>query len=191
MLYLLNVVLVLGPVYLFAADLESWKTCLPVMVLRHGSYRGWFTRLLRPWLWRAPILMAGWAVLAALIVAARGAVWDAGSADLVGVALYQWLVNGSLQLLVGIVVVFAASWLSGYEHASLLALVLMAALGFPAINLGRVMPFGLAGAGWSLGGWPEVLSVTLQLGCWLLALTALCVTVLGKPRLKLNERNLA
>lgn len=191
MLYLLNVVLVMGPVYLFAADLEAWKACLPVIVLRQGSYLGWFAQLLRPWLWRAPVVMAGWVVLTSLTMIARGAVWDAGSTPLVGPALYQWLVNGSLQLLVAIVIVFAASWLSGHEHASLLALVMMVALGFPASNLGRVLPFGLSGAGWALGGWPTMLSITLQLGGWLVLLVALCVTVLGHPRLKLNERNLA
>lgn len=191
MLYLLNVMLVLGPAYLFAADLESWRTCLPVMVLRHGSYLGWFARMLRPWLWRAPALMAGWALVAVLSAAARGAVWDAALWPLTSAALYQWLVNGSIQILVALVLVFAASWLSGSEHASLITLVVMAALGVPAVNLGRLLPFGLSGTGWALGGWPTMLSITLQLGCWLLLLVALCVTVLGRPRLKLNERNLA
>ncbi len=192
-LYLYHSIVFLGFAYLFLLVLENeLKARIYYVALRHGSPTRWFSRFILPVAARVPLLLGALFAGALLIgsagglTAERGALADLGLGQ--GWALYQFFVNGTLQLLCYILLVFVIGWLSGRPMAGLFALGGLLVAGLPAINSARLLPAALNSLGYVELGGQELLRITAVLSAYCLALLLSAILIVKSPKLFFNER---
>lgn len=192
-LYLVHSIVFLGFVYLFQIALsDELSARVYYVTLRYGSAPRWFIRFLLTATARIPLLllaMLGVAVITFLghaLLAPDGTA-VAGSPDS-GWLLYQFFVNGALQLVCYMLIVFVITWVTGHPFAGLATLGILLVLGLPALNAARIFPAALNSLGYTTLGGDELLRITAVLGAYLAALSVAAVFLLRNPRLFFNER---
>lgn len=82
--------------------------------------------------------------------------------------LYQFLINGWLQVMNGVMIVFITAWLFKDESYSLLAQGVLALAVLPMINVENFLPAGLNSMGYISGQWGDLLRITGLLIVYLL-----------------------
>jgi hypothetical protein len=192
-LYLFHSIVFLGFAYLFQLRLtDELDARIYLIALRRGSPLRWLAHFILPVAGRVPLLLGGLLALAAAVVffgdfAGPDGI-TLGGLPGPGWILYQFLVNGTLQLLCYVLTIFVVSWVSGRTVAGLFALGAFLVMGLPAFNAGRLLPAALNSLGYVQLGGPELLRITVVLGAYLLVLTVVTTLVVGNRRLFFNER---
>lgn len=74
--------------------------------------------------------------------------------------LYQFLINGWLQIMSGIMIVFITAWLFKEASYSLIAQGVLVLAALPIINVGNWLPSGLNSMGYVNGKWEDLLRIT-------------------------------
>ncbi|MBW7453167.1 hypothetical protein ACFOLF_16405 [Paenibacillus sepulcri] len=82
--------------------------------------------------------------------------------------LYQFLFNGWLQIISGIMIVFITAWLFKDASYSLITLGVLVLAALPMINVGGWLPAGLNSMGYVSGQWEDLLRITGVLVIYLL-----------------------
>lgn len=77
--------------------------------------------------------------------------------------LYQFLINGWLQIMNGIMIVFITAWLFKDVSYSLVAQGLLVLAVLPMFNVGGLLPAGLNSMGYISGQWEDLLRITVVL----------------------------
>ena len=160
---------------------------LPYLMIRHRSMTGWLLRLFASFAVQAAGLLAGLFVLTAVLghlLVPSGAATGGADAPvrMSGAALYQFGVNGLLQLLAYAAVLFVLVWWRRSSTWALGALAAFVILSLPGANLGGWLPVarnsvGLLSAGTApLGISAQLLAVDAAL----VALAAWLVTTSGR-----------
>lgn len=82
--------------------------------------------------------------------------------------LYQFLINGWLQIMSGIMIVFITAWLFKEATYSLIAQGVLVLAVLPMVNVGGLLPAGLNSMGYISGQWEDLLRITGVLVVYLL-----------------------
>jgi len=193
MLYLFHSIVFLGFAYLFQLGLtEELDARIYYVALRRGSPVRWLAHFILPVAGRAPILLAS-LVAVTSVVALLGNLTGSNNAITEGIpdpgwVLYQFFVNGTLQLLCYVLITFIVSWVSGRTVAGLFALGALLVLSLPALNVGQLLPAALNSMGYLELGASELVRITVVLSIYLVVLTVITTLVVGNRRLFFNER---
>ncbi|WP_104176426.1 hypothetical protein [Cryobacterium sp. Y50] len=192
-LYLFHSTVFLGFAYLFQLRLtEELDARIYYVALRRGSPLRWLARFVLPVVGRAPLLLLPLAAMT-FVVAVLGNFTGSNSDAIEGIPhpgwiLYQFFVNGTLQLLCYVLITFIVSWVSGRTVAGLLALGTILVLSLPALNVGQLLPAALNSMGYLELGASELVRITVVLTIYLVILTVITTLVVGNRRLFFNER---
>jgi hypothetical protein len=189
-LYMYHSIVFLGFAYLFLLALDNeLKARIYYVVLRHGSTMKWLSRFLTPF--------AGWSMLllGVLFIGAllswtmgRSGTNSPGIEPNIGLLLYQFFVNGTLQLLCYILLFFLVGWLSGQSMAGLFALAGLLVAGLPSVNVYRVLPAALNSLGYVELGGGELLRITGVLILYIICLLTAAFLIVKKPKLFFNRK---
>lgn len=145
-------------VYMVGVEQRLWPLYLLVSI-RSGSPRRWMLQAYRDITAKAAGLILTLTAVAIVIVAVSG--HPLRSPDL-WLRMWQFTVNGTLQLLVATGLVFLLSYLTRSRTTALVAIGVLAVIQIPMININQILPFGLNALGLATD-WPTVLSFTLYL----------------------------
>ncbi|WP_375400549.1 hypothetical protein [uncultured Amnibacterium sp.] len=158
---------------------EGW---LQLELLRCGTHGRWLVRAVG----RASVTAAAFPVVLAL----TGSGWYVlyGGRTVTppsgGLApwVYQLLVNGTLQLVVYLLVLLAATIATPNRIGGIASAAILLALGFPQRVPLHLLPVQLSGMGYSLGGWQSTLSASLTLAVTTAAVAAAALLLLRRRR---------
>ncbi len=171
--FLFYVVVFMGYVYLFQMYITEYLSGrFYYTAIRYSSFFRWFARLgIRIGLGSFALLVA-LVVLIVIVGLASGqtlepkiSVYPALNINQVW---FQFLFNGWLQIMNGVMIVFITAWMFkevSYSLASQGVLVLAA---LPMVNIGGFFPSGLNSMGYVTGYWADVLRITGELSLYLL-----------------------
>jgi hypothetical protein len=184
--------LALAPVWLFAARLNdvlagSW---VHAELVRSRSLLAWAVRLVLPWIWVSAVMLAGAIALLMgghlLGLGSRTEVIETGGEFLLA---YHLGINGVLQAALLLIWVFLARWLSGQEVASVIAVGVATAFGFPALNQSGWIPLMLHQLYWA-PDWSQAYAITTRLTVALTLTILVAGGLSSRPGLRCHERNL-
>ena len=176
-------VLFVGYAYLlslhYADRADGW---LQLELLRCGSDGRWLGRAVRRACLPAAVFPA--------VLALTGSGWylllggHAAAPPPGGLApwVYQLLVNGTLQLVVYLLVLLAATIATPNRIGGLAAAAILFALGLPQRVPLPILPVQLSGMSHSLGGWQSVLSASLTLVVTVIIIAAATLLLLRRRR---------
>lgn len=164
-LYLITTILFLAPAFLFAAEFEARLDGLVhYELVRRGSFRRFIASQLLRNTGRNALALVGAACSAvvawAVAPASRGK--SILSADH-WVLVYQYSVNGMLQLTFYALLVLLVIWITGRAHSALLALGAVFVVGFFPLASVPVLPAYVNSLSYAVGGWHPVLTGTAVL----------------------------
>jgi hypothetical protein len=192
-LYLFHSIVFLGFVYLFQISLsDELSSRIYYVTLRCGSALRWLIRFLLSATARIPLVLL--AVLGfTVVIFLGGALLTSGGTTVAGTPepgwlLYQFFVNGALQLVCYLLIVFVVTWVTGHPFAGLATLGALLVLGLPALNAARTFPAALNSLGYTTLGGGELLRITAVLGAYLCVLGVAAVLLLRNRRMFFNER---
>lgn len=191
-LYLFHSIVFLGFVYLFQIALSGELSArIYYVTLRCGSAPRWFIRFLLTPIARIPLVLL--AMLGVTVVIFLGGAQLAPGGTPVagpdpGWLLYQFFVNGALQLVCYLLIVFVVTWVTGHPFAGLVTLGTLLVLGIPALNAARIFPAALNSLGYTTLGGGELVRITAVLGAYLAVLSVAAVLLLRNRRMFFNER---
>lgn len=184
--YLSSTLVMLGyvfVVYLNADQSEHGYILLDL--IRQGSFTRWARRLLLVEVERAGIFL-GCLFAAGFVVyfAVGGRALSAPSAGL-AIWLFQFFVNGLLQLLFYLAAVFTAVWRSGTTVAGLITLGVFVVVGVAQSTPHLWLPAQLSSPSISRGGWPSVLSATATLSAGILVVSCYLAAMFRLRRVRI------
>ncbi|MFT4167232.1 MAG: hypothetical protein QM650_18510 [Microlunatus sp.] len=154
--------------HVVSAEQRLWPLYLLVSI-RSGSPRRWMGQAWRDIATKAAALMVGLTAVSAGIVVASG---HPLSSPGTGLMIYQFLVNGTLQLITTTGIALLVAYLTRSRGAVLAAIAVVAVIQTPMINIGQVLPLGLNAMGLATN-WPTVLGFTGYLAAAVLAISGL------------------
>lgn len=163
--FLFYVVVFMGFVYLFQVYITEYLSGrFYYVAIRYQSLPHWFARLGS----RIGLIAAAWlvglVVLTVVVSLASGQTLEPKitlQTDIdVNQVLYQFLINGWLQIMSGILIVFITAWLFKDASYSLIAQGVLALAALPMINVGSWLPVGLNSMGYVSGQWEDLLRIT-------------------------------
>lgn len=168
----------LGIAYLAAKHLSAFFSGrMHEVLIRTDSPRSWARRA---FLAAAGSIAAGLLAMGATISIVGATIGGGGLANQVStelepaLAAHQFLLNGLLQVLAYVVIVFVAMWMTGRMGSGLLALGVLTVASVPSFNPGGYLPAGLNAMGYALMGEEVVWRHTAVLSLWLVCLLAFC-----------------
>lgn len=169
--YLLHTLAFLGPAYLALLALGSGSLPrMPLIAVRHGRIWPWLRAFLARQLLVAALVVAAMLALAVMLALGNGIPLGVDDPQLLW---QQFVLNGVLQIYVATTVAVLVVLLVGAETAGLAALLVLAALGVPALTHGFA-PFGA-----NLLGLLDSHGYTAWRGTAVLSTSALALTLLG------------
>lgn len=185
--YLLMVLVFVGFAYVYAGRLEQELNGFFVFTsVRRGSLLRWWLAHLWPWSVAAGLVpIVALTVVVTLAPGYEGLEAEPGAIPPAGILIYHLLVNGWMQGLVYVLVVFVIRWVARRTVAGLLAVGLCAVLGLPIFGESVRLPLGLNSAGWAAYGWTEVFELSVYLGftCVVGFCLAIALLISGDARL--------
>lgn len=193
-LYLYSSIVFLGFAYLFLLALDNeLNGRIYYVALRHGTATRWLARFLLPFAGRALSLLAALfagAVLTSLLGSPSGGGNAAAALDLDrGWLVYQFFVNGTLQLLCYLLIVFVTAWLSSRPMTGLFALACLLVATLPTLNSAQLLPAGLNSLGYTGLGGAGLTGITAVLTTYLIVLLLAAMFIVKKPQLFFTERD--
>ncbi|ASA25909.1 hypothetical protein B9T62_37470 [Paenibacillus donghaensis] len=163
--FLFYVVVTNGFVYLFQVYITDYLSGrFYYMVIRYSSTYRWFASLgSRLGLWAAL-----WLACLMMLTISSGLIFGQSINPLVTVQtnvsmsqiMYHFLINGWLQILNGVLLVFLIAWVFTEVTMGLIALAVLVLAALPMINVGGWLPAGLSSMGYLNGQWEDVLRIT-------------------------------
>ncbi|GGA33547.1 hypothetical protein [Paenibacillus physcomitrellae] len=165
-LYLFYCLVFFGAVYLFQYQLNEFTNGLMYyQVLRYRSYYRWFIKLLFRNTVFLSLMLVFLALLVLLIGLAKGLALEARIPSLPAVSLnqlvYQYFVNGLLQLLNYWLIVFIVHWIWNKNSSNLATLGILVGTGM--INSAQFLPVGLNSLGFLSGDHKDLFMTSLKL----------------------------
>jgi hypothetical protein len=161
------VVIFVGYAWLFGVRLSRHtEGLLELELLRYGSRLRWGVRLFMIEAGKAVVFVVGLLVAAfTLYVLLGGRDFSAPAGENGGTAgwLFQFLVNGVLQLLVYLVLVFGANFVSRDRSGGIVIVGVLVVLAFMQSTPVTWLPVQLSGMVFSITGWTTILAATLTL----------------------------
>lgn len=184
--YLVYSFVFIGYAYCFLVRRTQIASGGPTLqLIRHGSYVRWATRLFRREVIVIPLVLSFSVVVVvavAWVTAGRIPEMTVGAP----VAAYNLVVNGSLQILLYLIVIFIAASVTGTELAGIAAAAILVVAGSPLVPTTRWLPFSFA-PGIPARTFPDTLSVSVVLLLWVLILAGALTLVLTKRLNKISE----
>lgn len=167
LVFLFYIVAYLGYIYLFQVYVSDYLSGrFYYMAIRYGSLRNWFIRFAGQAGLGALFPLLGFIAVTVLGGWASGQSLKPSLSVLAGVTvqqvLYQFIVNGWLQMLNYLLIVFITTWL--FKES--INIIVMGALIFailPLVNRGGWLPAGLNSMGYISGQWEDVYRITTVL----------------------------
>ncbi len=192
-LYLYQAIVFLGFTYLFLLALDNELSGrIYYVALRHGTGQQWFLRFMRPFASRLGLLLVGLVSAAYLVsLLGRGQPTSAPPARIPGEhaqMLYQFFVNGVLQVGCYLLIVFVVAWLSGRPMAGLFALGGLLIAGMPIVNGALIFPAALNSLGYVDLGWEGLVRITMVLILYLAVLLISALLIVRNPKFFFSER---
>lgn len=171
--YLFYVVVFLGIVYLYQVHItEYFSNCFSYDAIRHGSLFRWFVKLSAKIALIAIVLLFILVMLTIIVGIVSGyrlTLTVTVRSDIEPFhVLYQFLVNGWLQIINSVMIVFITAWLSKDISYNLIVLGLLMLAVMPMINVGGWLPAGLNSMGYLNGSWVELYRITGVLAIYLI-----------------------
>lgn len=170
--YIFHVVVYMGFIYFFQVYITDYLSGrFYYSAIRYSSLARWFIR------WVFPIGLAAVALLMVLIALtvvvglASGQTFELKMTipDIdFNQVMYQFLINGWLQIMNGILIVFIAAWLFKEAFYNLIVLGVLVLAVLPTFNIGGWLPAGLNSLGYVTGEWEDILRITAQFAVYLL-----------------------
>lgn len=163
--FLFYVVVFMGFVYLFQVYITEYLSGrFYYVAIRYRSLYRLFARLGGQIGLGAIILLVVLVVLTVVVSLASGQTLEPKVTIQSDVnfnqVLYQFLINGWLQIMSGIMIVFITAWLFKDAAYSLIAQGLLVLAALPMINVGNWLPAGLNSMGYVSGQWEDLLRIT-------------------------------
>ncbi|MBP2000814.1 hypothetical protein J2Z69_001845 [Paenibacillus shirakamiensis] len=188
--FLFYVVVFMGLVYFFQVYITDYLSGrFYYAAIRNRSLYRLFTRLgIRVGVW-AITLLVGLFLLTTLIGLASGQSLEPKltvKAD-VGLyqVLYQFLINGWLQSMSGMILVFISAWLFKDVSYSLVILGLLVLAILPMFNVGSWLPAGLNSMGYISGQWKDLIQITAKLVGYLIIEISVVIYIFKKKDIAL------
>ncbi|MVP01924.1 hypothetical protein [Paenibacillus lutrae] len=188
--YLFYCVVFIGFVYLFQLHLsELLNGRIYYLLIRYKSLNRWFGQLMKKTVLSILgllLLLAGATIVFGLLQGLNMK-WDGGEADsaLLPYYLYHFFINGLLQMLNYILILFIVSWIWQEAAYSLGAIGVLIVMGLPFINPDQWLPFALNSMGYVTQGSHEIFRITIVLVTYLLLEMGLIIYLFRKRKISL------
>lgn len=171
--YIFYCVVFLGFVYLFQLYLSSILTeRLYYVILRYKSIQVWFLKFIKNIIWKICTLL----LLLFLVILISG-LFSGQTLELkitlvsslaISQILYHFFINGFLQLLNYILIIFIISWIFKDVFHSLVAIGTMMLMMMPSVNIFQILPVGLNSFGYINGDFIEIFKISVTLLIYIL-----------------------
>lgn len=151
--YLFYCLVFFGAIYLFQYQLnDDTNGSMYYQVIRYRSYDRWFGHLMLKNMFFLGFMLLFWALIIILVGVIQGLAWDVSISVVprvsIGKLIYQYFVNGLLQMINYWLIVFIVHWVWRSRTSNLMVLGLLIVAGW--LNRTQVLPVGLNGSGWLL-----------------------------------------
>ncbi|MNB96050.1 hypothetical protein D3C81_287770 [compost metagenome] len=186
--FLYYVVVFMGFVYLFQVYVSEYLSGrFYYVAIRHRSLLHWFASLGIRIALRAAAFLLILFVLTVTISLISGQTLEPKVTVQPGIdfkqILFQFLLNGWLQIMNGTMIVFITAWLFKDVSYSLIAQGALVLAILPMINVGGWLPAGLNSMGYISGQWEDQLRITGLLAVYLLIEFSVVVYIFGKKNI--------
>jgi len=171
--YLFYVIVFLGIVYLFQVHITEYlSSCFSYDAIRYRSLFRWFIKLGA----KIGLIVIILLVILIMFTITVGIISGDSLALKVTVqsdleptqVVYQFIINGWLQVMNNVMLVFITAWLSKDISHSLIVLGLLVMAVLPVINVGGWLPAGLNSMGYLNGSWAQLLRITGVLATYII-----------------------
>lgn len=171
--YIFSCIVFLGFTYLFQLHLSSiLSSRLYYLVIRYKSIERWFVEFIKSFILGIFVLL----IVLFLITIFHGLILGQSLnlyVSLVSWApltqiLYQFFINGFLQILNYLLIIFIISWIFKDVFYSLIAVGIILVTMVPAINVYQILPFGLNSLGYVTGDMFDLIKITSTLAIFIL-----------------------
>ncbi|MBC6308861.1 hypothetical protein HCJ66_04745 [Listeria sp. FSL L7-1582] len=180
MSYSYYVIVFLGLLYLMLLRWEEiFEKQTYYRIIRHTGLIKWFVKFFRPYVVLVFGTMSGLLVVSYLAYFIMNGKWDVISFSI----SYQVVVNGFLQVLVYMLLLFIIYWYAGNINNTLAGLGIILAFVLPIFNIGYWMPFGLNSVGYLVEGL-NIFMITLKLGIYVVVEFIIILCLLIKKDIK-------
>ncbi|WP_338705508.1 hypothetical protein [Priestia aryabhattai] len=188
--YIFSCIAFLGFVYLFQLYLNRIMTeRLYYLVIRYKSIETWFVQLLKGTFLTIPILLLGFLLITISVGILLGQSLDYKITIVNSVPLnyiiYHFFINGSLQLVNYVLIIFIISWISKEVFHSLIGIGIMMLLMLPMININGILPIGLNSLGYITNNFSDVIKITIILFIYLIIELFIIINILKKRDISL------
>lgn len=179
--YVVTMFVFLGYAFVFQLRISSdSKGLSDLQLIRFGSFTKWSSRLLSREVLKLMVFLMCIGLLCAGSFFALGGQNFAPSPQ-VAVLIYQFAVNGVLQLTFYLTIAFVAACTPELPLAGTVAIFAILLLGATPFGTTLGSPFGASSLAWASLGWPAVIPSTVSLGLGTVAAIA-AVTAIGWKR---------
>ncbi|WP_165842379.1 hypothetical protein [Paenibacillus xerothermodurans] len=188
--YIYFCIVFLGFVYLFQLHLSHvLNGHIYYLMIRYKSFYRWFIQLMKKTALGVLALLVLLAVITIVIGVIQGRTLERYAAqnisELYPYMLYQFFINGFLQLLNYILIVFIISWIWQEATYSLIALGVLFVAGLPLLNTNQWLPSGLNSMGYVAGDSNGVFHITIVLAIYLLIEIGIIVYLFRKRKVSI------
>ncbi|MEJ9222329.1 hypothetical protein P4H46_29535, partial [Paenibacillus glucanolyticus] len=172
-IYLYFCIVFLGFVYLFQLHLSNLLNGhIYYLMIRYKSFYRWFFQLMKRTILSviSLLLFLAFATILVGLIQGRTLAFDTTESmtELFPYIFYHFFMNGFLQMLNYILIVFIVSWVWQEAMYSLIALGVLAVAGLPILNTNQWLPSGLNSMGYVTDDGTGVFSTSIVLLIYLL-----------------------
>ncbi|AJS61207.1 hypothetical protein [Paenibacillus sp. IHBB 10380] len=171
--YIYFCIVFLGFVYLFQLHLSHiMDGYIYYLMIRYKSLYRWFGQLMKKTILGVVALLLLLAGITIVLGLMQGRTLEPYATQIIAgrfpYLLYQFFVNGLLQMLNYILIVFIVSWIWQEATYSLIALGVLIVTGLPFLNIHQWLPSGLNSMGYITGDGRGIFHITIVLAIYLL-----------------------
>ncbi|MNW44241.1 hypothetical protein D3C74_214660 [compost metagenome] len=164
-LFLFYIITYMGYIYLFQVYISDYLSGrFYYMVIRYGSLQNWYFRFIGQVGLGSILFLFGLIILTILMGGVTGQSLQPEISILTGIpyeqVLYHFLVNGWLQMLNYLLIIFISSWVFKAASYNLTKIGILVVAILPMVNKGGWLPTGLNSMGYLSGQWADILRIT-------------------------------
>ena len=161
--YLSSALIMLGYVFVIQFRANQQQDFHLLEIIRHGSFAAWACHVFLLETRRATIFLLSLFAAGVLIFFMTGGRSLSALSSGTGLWLFQFFINGLLQILFYVALIFAANWSTGAPIAGLVTIAALVMIGAVQTTPHLWIPVQLSGTALARSGWPSVANISITL----------------------------